>query len=74
LQAIHLLFAASRPVSVKLIEHTLGITYKSAWIMVQNLRAAERRARSGALPQSIRARDRTVNLQGSPSLRGREGS
>ena len=46
LQAVHLLFSARKPVSVKLIERTLDVTYKTAWIMVQRLRAAEQQGRS----------------------------
>lgn len=46
LQAVHLLFSARKPVSVKLIGRTLDVTYKTAWIMVQRLRAAERRGRA----------------------------
>lgn len=45
IQAITLLFSADRNVSVKTIERTLQITYKSAWFMVQALRAAERQGR-----------------------------
>jgi transposase-like protein len=45
LQAIYLLFAADRPVTAKTIERTLGITYKSAWTMVQRLKGAEREGR-----------------------------
>jgi transposase-like protein len=64
LQAVHLLFAANRPVSTKLIERTLGITYKSAWIMVQRLRRAERLGRVAAigrngLSEIVRDRSRT---------------
>lgn len=40
-QAVHLLSSAGRPVSAKAIERTLGVTYKSAWTMVQRLRKAE---------------------------------
>jgi transposase-like protein len=46
LQAVHLLFAAVRPVRVKVIERTLDVTYKSAWMMVQRLRTAERPGRA----------------------------
>lgn len=53
LQAIYLLFGSQRPVSAKMIERTLGITYKSAWIMVQRLRAAERFGRTRALAPEI---------------------
>lgn len=48
LQAIHLLFSAERPVRVSRVQRTLGITYKSAWILVQRLRTAERRGRASA--------------------------
>lgn len=46
LQAVHLLSSAKRPVSVKLIERTLDVTYKTAWVMVQKLRAAEQKGRA----------------------------
>jgi transposase-like protein len=52
LQAIHLLFSANKPVSAKLIERTLDVTYKTAWIMVQRLRAAERRGRANDVRES----------------------
>jgi len=58
LQAIHLLFSGPRPVSVRCIERTLGITYKSAWIMVQRLRAAEREGRAQSDQQEIEALER----------------
>jgi hypothetical protein len=55
LQAVHLLFAANRPVSTKLIERTLGITYKSAWTLVQRLRRAERLGRAAVIGRNGRS-------------------
>ena len=46
LQAIHLLFSAKKPVGIKSVELALDITYKTAWIMTQRLRTAERAGRS----------------------------
>jgi transposase-like protein len=58
LRAIHLLFSAERPVRVSRVQRTLGITYKSAWIMVQRLRTAERECRASA--HSGRLREKVV--------------
>lgn len=58
LQAVHLLSSAKRPVSVKLIERTLDVTYKTAWMMVQRLRAAEQKGGAtdpGQAPDADRA-------------------
>ena len=72
LQAVHLVFAANRPVSTKLIERTLGITYKSAWTMVQRLRGAERLGRAAAIGRNgqseiVRACSRTDSLLAPPT-------
>jgi transposase-like protein len=65
LQAVYLLFSAKKPVSVKLVERTLDITYKSAWLMAKRLRTAERnglapgpfqRSRADDLPQLANVR------------------
>lgn len=48
LRAIHLLFSAEKPVRVSRVQRSLGITYKSAWLMVQRLRTAERECRASA--------------------------
>ncbi len=46
LQAIHLLLDSQKPVSVRHIERTLDVSYKSAWSLVQRIRDADRRSRT----------------------------
>jgi transposase-like protein len=54
LQAVHLLSSAKTPVSVKLIERTLDVTYKTAWMMVRRLRAAKQK---GLATDAVRPSD-----------------